>query len=57
MPLSTIFQLFMVVISITGGGYWVPGENHWPATSHRQTISHKAALTAPYQGQDWNSQL
>jgi len=39
MPLSTIFQLYcgaVLFVEETG----VPGENHRPAISHRQTLSH-----------------
>ena len=27
----------------------VPGENYWPAISHRQTLSHKVVLSTPHQ--------
>jgi hypothetical protein len=25
----------------------VPGENHWPVTSHRQTVSHNLVSNTP----------
>ena len=35
----------------------VPGENHRPATSHRQTISHNVVLSTPCLEQDLISLL
>ena len=35
----------------------VPGENHWPVTSHRQTLSHNVVSSTPHHEQDSNSQL
>jgi hypothetical protein len=46
LPLSTIFQLFrggVLLVEETG----VPRENHWPAASHRQTLSHNVASSTP----------
>jgi hypothetical protein len=34
----------------------VPGENHWPAASHRQTLSHKVIFSTPRHAQDSNWQ-
>jgi len=28
----------------------VPGENHWPAASHRQTLSHNVLSSTPHLG-------
>ena len=33
----------------------VPGENHQPVASHRQTLSHNVALSTPRHEQDSNS--
>ena len=48
-PLSTIFQLlvyrgsqFLLLEEIR-----VPGENHRPVVSHRQTLSHNVASSTP----------
>jgi len=35
----------------------VPGENHWPAASHLQTLSHNIVSSTPRHEQDSNSQL
>ena len=35
----------------------VPGENHPPATSHPQTLSHKAVSNTPLHERDSDSQL
>ena len=34
----------------------VPGENHRPAASHWQTLSHNVVLSTPYPKLDSNSQ-
>ena len=58
MPPKTIFHLYH-----GDQFYWwrkpdiVPGENHWPAPSCRQTLSHNAALSTPRHELDSNSQL
>jgi hypothetical protein len=50
-PLSTIFQLY----------WWyeirVPRENHWPVTSHWQTLSHNAVSSTPRHESDSNSRV
>ena len=47
MLLSTIFHLYhgcsVLLVDETG----VPGENHWPVTSHWQTWSHNVVLGTP----------
>jgi len=35
----------------------VPGENHQPATGHRQTLSHNVVLSTPRHERGSNSQL
>jgi hypothetical protein len=35
----------------------IPGENHWPAASHRKTLSHKVVSSTPHYERDLNSQL
>jgi len=40
MPLSTIFQLFCSGHFLLMEETKVPGENHRPAASHRQTLSY-----------------
>jgi hypothetical protein len=35
----------------------VPGENHWSAAWHWQTLSHNVVLSTPLHEQDSNSQL
>jgi hypothetical protein len=34
----------------------VPGENHWPVTSHWQTLSHNVVSSTPSHEWDLNSQ-
>jgi len=45
MPLSTIFQLYIVAVSFIGESNWSSQKNHRPATSHRQTLSHNVSST------------
>ena len=35
----------------------VPEENHWPVTSHQQTLSHNVVSSIPHHECDSNSQL
>ena len=35
----------------------VPGENHRPVTSHRQTLSHNVVSSKPHHKRNSNSQL
>jgi len=35
----------------------VPGENHWPTTSHWQTLLHYVVSSTPRHERDSNSQL
>jgi len=42
MPLSTIIQLVLLVEEAR-----VPGENHQPAASHQQTLSHNVVSSTP----------
>jgi len=35
----------------------VPGENHWPVASHRQTVSHNVVSCTPRHDRSSNSQL
>ena len=54
-PLSAIFQLYresVLLMEETG----VPGENHRPATSQLQTLSHNVVSSTPRQERDSNSQ-
>jgi len=47
MSLSTIFQLYIVAVSFTGGGDRSAWDSHRPAASHWQTLSHNAAASTP----------
>ena len=57
LPLSTILQLYrgdqFLLVKETG----VPGENHIPAVSHCQTLSHNAISKTSPPEVDANSQL
>ena len=48
-PLSTIFQLLVYLGShfLLLEEIRVPGENHRPVVSHRQTLSHNVASSTP----------
>ena len=35
----------------------ISGENHWPAASHWQTLSHNVVLSTPRHERDSNTQL
>jgi hypothetical protein len=48
-PLSTVFQLY------SGEQFFL--ENHRPAVSHWQTLSHNVVSSTPHHEQDSNSQL
>jgi len=52
-PLSTIFQLSLQLIFIGGE----TGENHRPAASRWQTLSHNVISCTPCHERDSNSQL
>ena len=43
-PLSTIFQWWSVLLVEETG---VPGENHLPVVSHRQTLLHNVVRSTP----------
>ena len=47
---------YIVAVSFIGGGTRVPIENHWPAASHWQTLSHNVASRTPRHERDSNSQ-
>jgi hypothetical protein len=34
----------------------IPGENHWPAASHWQTLSHNVVSSTPHHGRNSNLQ-
>jgi len=54
-PLSTIFQLYIVMVSFTGGRTTgVPWENHRPAVSHRHTLSHNVVSSRPHNERNRN---
>ena len=52
---SIILALFLHARSIRKSG--VPEENHQPAASHWQTLSHNVASSTPRYERDLNSQL
>ena len=47
----------ILAVSFIGGGNQSNGENHRPATSHWQTLSHNVVSSTPRHEQDSNSQL
>ena len=51
--ISVLLWLSDLLVEKTG----VPGENHRPAASHWQTLSHNVVSSAPRHGQNSNSQL
>ena len=51
--ISVIWRRSVLLVEETG----VPGENHRPATSHSQTLSHNVVSSTPGHQQDSNSQL
>ena len=55
-PLSTLFQLYRGLAKLEEETR-VPGENHRPVTSHRQTLSHNVVSSTPRHEQASNSQL
>jgi len=54
-PLSTNFS-YIVVVTFISGEKGVPRENHRPAASHWQTLSHNVVSSTPRHEQDLNSQ-
>jgi hypothetical protein len=59
-PLSTIFKLYTSrrsVLLVEENG--VSGENHWPAASHWQTLSHNVVTSTPLheRGSNWRDVL
>ena len=48
MSLSTIFQLYREGKFLLVEETRVPGENHWPAASHWQTLLHNVATSTPH---------
>jgi hypothetical protein len=44
---------YILAVSFIGGR---SRENHWPAASHWQTLSHNAILSTPHHERDSNSQ-
>jgi hypothetical protein len=51
--ISVISLKSVLLVEETG----VPRGNHWPAASHRQTISHNVVSSTPRHERDSNSQL
>jgi len=51
--ISVISWWSVLLVEETGG----PGENHQPATSHWQTLSHNVVSSTPRHERCWNSQL
>jgi len=56
-PLSTIFQLHRGWSVLLVEETRIPGENHRPVASHRQTLSHNVVSSTPQHERDSNSQL
>jgi hypothetical protein len=50
--ISIISWLSILLVEETG----VPGENHRPVASHRQTLSHNVVSSSPRHERDLNSQ-
>ena len=46
-----------MAVSLIGGVNGVPGENHRPAASHWQTLSHNVVLSSLQYERNSNSQL
>ena len=42
--ISAILWRAVLLVKVTG----VPGENHWPAVSHWQTLSHNVVSSTPH---------
>ena len=56
-PLSTIFQLHHGVLLLSlAEDTGVPGENHRPAASHWQTLSHNVVSSKPHNERGSKSQ-
>jgi hypothetical protein len=55
-PLSTIFQLYHGGQFLLVGETGVPRENHWPATSQWQALSHNVVLSTPCHERNSNPQ-
>jgi hypothetical protein len=53
MAFNASFNNISIMMEETG----VPGENHGPASSCRQTLSHNVVSSAPRHEKDSNSQL
>jgi hypothetical protein len=51
--ISAISWWSVLLVEDTG----VPGENHRPVASHRQTLSHDVVSSTPHHEWDSNSQL
>ena len=49
--ISVISWLSVLLVEETG----VPGENHWPAAGHKQTLSNKVVLSTARYERDSNS--
>jgi hypothetical protein len=51
--ISVISWQSVLLVEETGG----PGQNHWPATSHWQTLSHNVVSSTPHWHHEWDSNL